>query len=765
MGLVTSSQLAAAMTEQARSGGRLVEALVAADVATEDRIVLELSKRLGMDIVDPIRTRIHPQVLALVPRDVAYQHRIVPFARKKEDSIERLFVIVADPFDEAMRDVLEQLVPAGVELCCALAGDSEIAAALDAHYGTDAPESTSSPPPLQSIKGVRFGGSVAEPLSGSVLPSDMLGEEATELAGDDGMAPRARPEPRAADELGDYRLVERIGVSALAETWRATRRGAPDDVVHLRRMLPSLSKNSRSRARFYGAAERLLGVRHDNLLTVLDVGSDDGHDYVVTEATGGVPLARVMNVAADRKIEVPAPVALVILRGVTRALCAAHAEGVVHEHLSPRSVLITATGRAKVFDFGVAAGSLDDRGRYLAPEQTVGADERTDVFRAGLLLYELLAGAPLVDAQVKDPERAAELIRRFRRSLTEHRPGLDPEHERLLVGALRPQPDDRFASAEALLDAIDLQLERARASEDDVAAFVHEVLDATTPEPQPLHDAAEALSSAAAASGRALKKAADEVGPAVKRVEARAVPALENLGERAIDGFETFVAAPTSVKVAAGVGTFVVVVLLTAIVAVSMSQRDTAEAEPGRITIADEEADVVAPPPVVTPPAPVEVLPGVFDEPAPPEHAYAKVHGLELRATAAEDGEVLFWLEVGQLVRVMGSVEEANLVLIPPRGPAGFVPPDQLVSTLPLEALARRVAFEGCEVTRKTTLDDCLYSAKQRHDACLDDCRGRDGTRCKPTCNLAFEACLSACRASDEPKEEPPRRRRRRRRR
>ncbi len=847
IGLITESQLVEVESNRRTSRRRLVEELVATNVATEDRIVTELSKRVNMDVVDPARTPIHPQVLGLIDPKTAYAFRMIPLARRKDGEQEVLFVVVADPFDARPLDAIRPMVPEEIDIRFVLAGDSEILAALERNYGPNRPDTVSAPPPRESLDhGVRFGGSAAEPLSASILPGDLLGAEATELAEAHppraGSTPKMRAVPIAAqrgdpdktleseqteasslppldadvptphdappipvsargpttppkviergptaavppperavkrraasptepvraaraapkaDSVGDYALEERIAVHGVAETWRARRQSGPSagTSVHVRRMLPSLSKNERSRQRFFGASQSLVDLEDTHVVRVIDAQSEDGEDFVVTEAAEGTDLERLLRSAADKSVDVPLAIALKIAQGIARGLRAAHAQGIWHLELSPRAVVITRDGTVKVADFGVASGRLEDRGRYVAPEQaTSDGDARTDVYRLGLILYELLAGVPLVTADVKDPARAQEAVRQFRTSLAQARYDVSPSQEKLIAGALRPDPEKRHASMEVFLAAIDEELARSRtaASPASIVRFVDRVENAVAPEPQRLQDnAAEVLSSAAAA---------------MKRVEERARPALVRAAEALVDTFDTFMASPTPIKIAVGVGAFLTLVVASAIVAVTMSSKDPEETKP--ITIEDRPRKLPtktaarAPAPAKAPEAAsaVELMPDVIDEPAPEGFAYAKVHGLELRATASDDGEVLFWLEVGQLVREMGEVEGKQLVLIPPRGPAGFVDADALTPTLPLEALARQVAFDECSVTRKRTLDDCLYDAKQQQNACEDRCTDPT-SRCTPMCKLAFERCLEACRSSAETSP-PPRRRRRRR--
>lgn len=789
IGLITEPQLAELELQRRRTNRRLTEELVAAAIVTEDRLVSELARYLEMEVVDPARTPIHERVLSVVPSEVAHKYRVLPMARTKEGDVECLFVVTTDPFDDMAAGVLRDLLPDGTAVRYLLAGESQLSDALKEHYGAVPRDDTVSAPAPNVARGdtggVRLGGSAAMALTQSMIPDD-----AEETRVDD-TTPKARtapppapvkvspkpkppskrlttkkPEPKDDSQVANYSLKTRVGVSGVAETWVATvvDGPVPNQRVNLRRMLPSLPKNDKTRANFFGSAKEMVGVQSPHLVEVLEADTAGDQDYVVTENVEGIELHRALAAASTKRKVIPVPFALRIIRGVLDALRSAHEAMVFHEHLSPRTVLVAKDGIVKVHDFGVKPTLMEERGRYVAPEQANGeADARTDVFRAGAILYELLAGEPLVAASVKEHSAAVGAIHGYRKTLAERRDGLDPAIDKLLAKMLAVTPSNRYATAEACLDDVEGLVERlgSAASDAGLWRYVEDLLHAPAETENP------SSISAAVASERVKEMAS--------RAQDRAAPLLEDAGDRAAATFERLMSAPVGVKVAIGVGAFLCVVVASAVVAavVSTGERDTSP-----VTVSGEEAPPPEDePPLIPPKKPrrksqpasdpkrIEVFSGVYDGPAPEGSAYVKTHGVELRALAGEDDpEVLLWLEVGQTVREIADVDGEKLVLIPPRGPAGFVHPGELTKDLPLAALARAVAFDQCRVDRKRSLDDCLYEAKQKHDKCLDRCQGREGTRCKPACNLAFETCLGACRESQQVADERPRRRRRRRR-
>ncbi|MEQ9496349.1 MAG: zinc-ribbon domain-containing protein [Deltaproteobacteria bacterium] len=144
-----------------------------------------------------------------------------------------------------------------------------------------------------------------------------------------------------------------------------------------------------------------------------------------------------------------------------------------------------------------------------------------------------------------------------------------------------------------------------------------------------------------------------------------------------------------------------------------------------------------------------------FRDPTAAEgQAYIQAPNTRLRATAAPRGRTVARLAAGQLVQRYDRRGDFALVLVAPDGPVGFVDEGRLGAQKPIVALAEDIAFEGCSSTG-STLDACLFEAKQKEGACVDGC-GADGARCREACQIAFERCTRQC--------QPPKRRRRRRR-
>lgn len=242
----------------------------------------------------------------------------------------------------------------------------------------------------------------------------------------------------------------------MGEVWEAEQE-APRRAVAIKLLKPGAV----GQARFRQEAEVLARVDHEAIARVFEAGEDDGASWFAMELVDGQTLG-----AWAPQADVRARVAL--LARVCDALAHAHANGVVHRDLKPDNVLVTADGRPKVIDFGIArmdatpeAGGVVGTPAYMAPEQLLGAayDHRVDIHALGLLGYGLLAGALpyAVDGtlqQVLRNVRAAP--RRPLRSLV---PRGSADLEAVLDKATRRDPNERYATATDLAEDLRRWLE------------------------------------------------------------------------------------------------------------------------------------------------------------------------------------------------------------------------------------------------------------------------------------------------------------------
>ena len=243
---------------------------------------------------------------------------------------------------------------------------------------------------------------------------------------------------------GRYRMIALLGRGGMGEVWRA------DDLVLATAVALKFirSESGGDRAGILNEVRLARKITHPAVCRVFDVGEVEGEVFFSMELVRGEDLAslirRVGRLPSERVID--------IARQLCGGLAAAHAEGVLHRDLKPANVLIDDEGQVRITDFGIAAplpeavppvliGTPD----YMAPEQLLtGAPltERTDIYALGLLLYELVVGQHAFgkSGTRMNPPRPSSMV-----------PNVNPALEQLILQALSADPQDRPASADAVV--------------------------------------------------------------------------------------------------------------------------------------------------------------------------------------------------------------------------------------------------------------------------------------------------------------------------
>ncbi len=230
-----------------------------------------------------------------------------------------------------------------------------------------------------------------------------------------------------------------------------------DRAVALKVISTDVEVTDELRARFFREAQACARLSHPNIVTVFDMGEDDGRLFIVMELLEGQELRRLI---ADRT-----PLALEdkisIMAQVCDGLHYAHQMGVVHRDVKPGNILLLRTGQVKILDFGIARlaateGGLTRTGlimgtlRYISPEQVRGrADHRSDIFSAGAVFYELLSFRPPFAGE--DPMQILDQLRtESPPSLTELDVSIPPELAAVVERAMQKDPAQRFADLERM---------------------------------------------------------------------------------------------------------------------------------------------------------------------------------------------------------------------------------------------------------------------------------------------------------------------------
>ncbi|MEZ0071931.1 Stk1 family PASTA domain-containing Ser/Thr kinase [Planotetraspora sp. GP83] len=205
---------------------------------------------------------------------------------------------------------------------------------------------------------------------------------------------------------GRYRVESRIARGGMASVYLALDVRL-DRTVAVKVMHRSLAEDPQFVRRFIGEAKSVASLSHPNIVQVFDQGTDGAHVYLSMEYVPGKTLRDVLRLRG----RLPAREALEIMIPVLAALGAAHQAGLVHRDVKPENVLLADDGRVKVVDFGLAraveatnqtkTGIMIGTIGYMSPEQVTSgqADARSDVYAAGIMLFELLTGRQPYDGE------------------------------------------------------------------------------------------------------------------------------------------------------------------------------------------------------------------------------------------------------------------------------------------------------------------------------------------------------------------------------
>ena len=295
--------------------------------------------------------------------------------------------------------------------------------------------------------------------------------------------------------LGRYELLTEIASGGMASVFLGRARGVAgfERVVAVKVCHPHLRLDEEFAEMFLDEARLAAKIHHPNVVSTLDVGEDDGRLYLVMEYIEGDRLSGLIKAAGKRGRRIPPPIAARIFIDLLSGLHAAHEladhDGadlsVVHRDVSPQNVLVGVDGVARITDFGIAktearvteTGLKQVKGKlaYMAPEQLAGegVTRRTDLYSAGVVLWETLTGRRLFRGET-DVDTVQLVVKGDVPPPSELVPGLDPAFDAVVLRAVDRDPARRFATAAAFAEALEdlpLRVANARA----VSALVQEL--------------------------------------------------------------------------------------------------------------------------------------------------------------------------------------------------------------------------------------------------------------------------------------------------
>jgi eukaryotic-like serine/threonine-protein kinase len=256
-----------------------------------------------------------------------------------------------------------------------------------------------------------------------------------------------------------YTILQRLGDSDAAAVYLATSEllGQKVALKVSKRMRDSVEADSAERAAFEREFDALQALKDDSIVEIFDYGVHDGREFLAMEYFP----------CGDLKARLQHPIsqteALAFVREIAAALRAVHAAGIVHRDLKPPNVMLREDGSVVLIDFGLArslmasdsstrTGVLRGSPYYMSPEQAQGEplDVRTDLYSLGVIFYEMLVG--------KKPHLGASAMDVLRQHVSAPVPVLPAENAEwqwLLDKLMAKDREQRFASAEAVLDALD----------------------------------------------------------------------------------------------------------------------------------------------------------------------------------------------------------------------------------------------------------------------------------------------------------------------
>lgn len=269
-------------------------------------------------------------------------------------------------------------------------------------------------------------------------------------------------DPLIGQHLGNYRIDSVVGRGGMATVYYGW-----DESLHRPVAVKVIDARYRDNPayaeRFLQEARAVATWRHDNILQVFYAGQSDDLYYFAMEYVDGPDLSQVMKQYADEGELMPHEDVIKIGQAVANALDYAHSQEIIHRDVKPSNVMVAKDGRIALADFGLALnaqqGSLGDTfgtPHYIAPEQarnSAMAVPQSDLYALGVILYEMLTGSVPFD----DPSPTAIAVQHLTQPPPPPRqlnPSLNTNTEEVLLKALNKQPDDRYQTGEAMMEAL-----------------------------------------------------------------------------------------------------------------------------------------------------------------------------------------------------------------------------------------------------------------------------------------------------------------------
>lgn len=307
-------------------------------------------------------------------------------------------------------------------------------------------------------------------------------------------------------QFGQYTLLKLLARGGMGEIYLARTAGMSnfEKYYAIKKLLRKFTHDRDVGARFIDEAKLGARLQHPNIVQVYDLGAVSDELYMATEFVDGFDLRRVLRYCHEKKKRIPLDVALFVVREILSGLAYAHrqvdADGqsidLIHRDISPQNVLVSFEGEVKIIDFGLAkstqrsqetqANVLLGNFGYMSPEQARGhkLDVRTDVYSAGIVLFELTTGTKrFVD---DNPLRLLEMVARPTPIMPSDRsPEIPTAIDQMYAQATAPPRDQRYSTAELFRDEVTAVLHRInpKAGREHLAQFLNHLFLGGEPPP------------------------------------------------------------------------------------------------------------------------------------------------------------------------------------------------------------------------------------------------------------------------------------------
>jgi len=258
-----------------------------------------------------------------------------------------------------------------------------------------------------------------------------------------------------------YQLATWLGEGSMGVVYKAHDLMLDRDVA-VKFLSPKYFSSSDAAARFLREARLVARLSHPNIMSIFDVGEDQGWQYLVFEYIPGSDLHMLMSKRAESWNTTDV---LPILKASLEALAYAHQQGVIHRDIKPENIMLTPQGQVKVTDFGLAFAHEEVRLTqgdgvvgtvlYMSPEMIQGKaiDPRTDLYSLGLVFYEVLTGEPPFAGE-QFAQILSKVISTDPIPLHVRRPDIPLILESVITRLMMKEPDRRYASAQDVLNAL-----------------------------------------------------------------------------------------------------------------------------------------------------------------------------------------------------------------------------------------------------------------------------------------------------------------------